>query len=149
MFLLAELANAELKKEFQENGSMYGEVGRLCKVLGKHGNKRPAAGTEGKPAQKKAKTQSKNALAKAAAKRKVQAHAKPGAHIGTKVVHEWLSPASGKKTDHEGCARCRKTTGTKPAVLLADMCRHTMGSIGPSHLLTVQHTMWTGKTWRR
>ena len=128
---------------------MYGEVGRLCKVLAKPGNKRPAAGTGGQPAPKKAKTLSKSTLAKAAAKRKMQAHGEPGVHIGTKVVHEWLSPGSGKKPDHEGCARCSKTTGTKPAVLLADVCRHIMGSIGPSHLLTVQHTMWTGKTWRR
>jgi hypothetical protein len=130
-----------LNEEFQATGNMYGEPGRLAKALARGGGK--------KQAQQRTPTPSKKKQAQDAKKRKRCAESKPGVYIGAKVVHEWQSPTSGKKTDHEGYAAWPKGMGTKPAVLVPGMCCRTMGCIGSSHLLTMRPTLWIGKTWRR
>ena len=143
MCLAVEQAKIKLNKEFEATGNMYGEVDRLAKGLA-----RRRGGGE-KQTQQRTPTPSKRKLAKAAQKRKAGAESRPGVYIGAKVVHEWQSPTSGKKTDHEGYAAWPKGMGTKAAVLVPGMCRRTMGSIGSSHLLTMRPTLWIGKTWRR
>lgn len=122
----------QLHQQFQQTGNMYGDFGTVAKELVQTERKRKAAAKDGgaQSASKAAKTPSKNTLAKAAEKKRKNAHAKPGVHIGSKVLQEWQSPESRKKTDHEGCAPCPKTTDMKPSVFLAGMCRHTMGCIG-------------------
>ena len=142
MCLSVEQAKVKLNKEFQATGNMYGEIGRLAKELVRGENK-------GGNKQVTKRTPSKAQLAKAVKKRKLGADSRPGVYIGAKVVHEWQSPTSGKKTDHEGYAAWRKGMGTKPAVLVPGICRRTMGSIWSSHMLTIQSTLSIGKTWGR
>ena len=139
MCLPVEQAKVKLNEEFHATGNMYGEFGRLANALNKGGGKTP----------RRTSTPGKKKGIRDAKKRKECAESKPGVYIGAKVVHEWQSPTSGKKTDHEGYAAWPKGMGTKAAVLVPGMCRRTMGSIGSSHLLTMRPTLWIGKTWRR